>query len=54
MLDFLRLKWQMNAEYDERHAKGKVFALCTLESVRGNAHVLRANVLVDLFHGIVP
>lgn len=41
-------------EDNERHAKGKLFALCPLESISGSENAVRTNALVDLLHGKSP
>lgn len=53
MLDFIRFKWERHVEDNEDLEKGNVFALCTVDSVRGRVHIVRVNELVDLMHGTV-
>lgn len=53
LLDYIRLKWQRHGEDNEVHAKGKVFALCPLDIIRGRIHIAQANALLDMIHGKV-
>lgn len=50
MLDFIRLEWERRGEDKERWAKGKVFALFTLDSVLVRVHIIQASALFDLLH----
>lgn len=53
-LDCLRFQSERHGEDNEERVKEKSFALCSLYSVRGIVHIVRANVLAELLHGTVP
>lgn len=53
-LKCIRLKWERHEEEKEGREKGKVFAFCLLERVRGRVHFVRFNALFQLLHDKVP
>lgn len=54
MLDCLCVKWERHGENNVGRDKGKVFALCPFDSVRGGVHIVRANAFVDMLHDTLP